>query len=126
LEIKLAELLKSSKIPMELKAGNIEELGVSLSKYITSLIEILNKSNEQLEGILNLLYEENLRCYGLQISTFNLIAEKLKDVYGVEIDISQLQKDARNKLDENWPELKKEILDHIDVARKIDEIFKKE
>lgn len=88
-------------------------------------LEMLNKNNEELEKILDLLHEENLQCQYLQMLTFALIAEKLKDAYGVEIDISQLQKEAQNLLKANWPEIKKKTLDRVDIARKIDEIFKK-
>jgi len=126
LETKLTKLIKPIEAKAKLRFGSLEELGDSLLEYIESLVNVFSKSNEELEKILDHFYEENLRCCALQALTFQLITEKLKAVYGVDIEIDQLQKEARDTLNNNWPEIKKNALDYVDLSSKINDIFKKE
>lgn len=113
---------KVHQIRSKLKSGSTQELLDSLANVIA---ELINDNNISLEPCLATLYENNIYYYNLISEIFKLISVKLKDVYGIEMDIAQLQKEAEDNLDKAWPEIRKNLADHSSVARQINDIFDK-
>jgi hypothetical protein len=118
-------MLKDHEIQGVIRTDNLKELAASFNEYIEKIISVFNKNNVETEKVFNLLYEENIRCYALVTLTFKLIGEKLKSVYGLGIDIDQLHREAAVMLTNNWPEIKKNTSDYVDLSRKINDIFNK-
>jgi len=119
---KLFKLLSRQEIRPLLKAGNRAELLDSLAQLIA---ELINNNNASFETAVSDLNEKSSYYFALMGETFKLISVRLKDTYGLEVDIEQLLKQARDNLDKVWPQLKKEAADQLYVTRTINGIFKR-
>jgi hypothetical protein len=115
------ELLKPLVLSLQSKTNNNDEFLTSLSELI---LVMTKEKNTLYEHAIRILFEEKFYNFAFSSRIFQLVALRLKELYLIEFDLEKLRKEAENSLENEWPELKKQISDYLDIAGKIEDVFK--
>lgn len=108
-----------SQKPLEIKHTNLEELANSLGKFIAS-------NNETLKAMFNtILSKQYQEIVGVYIVLY-LLVEKVRNVYGIDIDLVALEKDSLGLLEKHWTKIGDKLFETFDsdIMKQINDIFK--
>ncbi|GEM_PF-6792133 len=108
-----------SQKPLEIKHANLEELAKSLGKFIES-------NDENLKTLFNVVvskYYQEIVCVYIVLY---LLGEKIRNVYGIDIDLVALEKDSQGLLGKHWEEISGKLFETFDsdIMKQINDIFK--